>query len=122
MKTVKDIKYLINEVTNECNSLKKNRTVYNQKSTDKEITKLITRLNFYRDILTYLESDPREEYLRAQEAKLISRIMVVDDKITILDATYRTRQALSNAIKSLKAEFNYDKNKKQLEVIQFILN
>jgi len=122
MKTVKDVKYLVNEITNECNSLKKSRTTLNKKSIDKEIKKRIVRLDFYRDIILYLESDPREDYLKTQEAKLIARIMAVDDKIAILDATYKARQALSNATKSLKAEFNYDKNKKQLEVIQFILN
>jgi hypothetical protein len=111
MKTVKDIKQLKEDLIKASQNLSK-----------KEMKTVSSKIAFYQDIIAYLESGPREGGLKAQEAKLIARIMAVDDKIAILDATYRARQALSNAIKSLKAEFNYDKNKKQLEVIRFILN
>lgn len=139
MKTVKDTQYLISETTREIESLKNsindNQKVVNNgtesdadkarkkiKSFKKEIKKKIDRIKFLRDIITYLESDPREVYLKFQEEKLQYRIAQVDDKISVLREISKAPLALSNQIKSVKAEFNYDKHKRQLDVIQFILN
>lgn len=139
MKTVKDTQYLISETTREIESLKnsinENQKVINNgtesdadkarkkiKSFKKEIKKKIDRIKFLRDIITYLESDPREVYLKVQEEKLQYRITQVDDKIAVLREMSKAPGALSNQIKSVKAEFNYDKHKRQLDVIQFILN
>jgi hypothetical protein len=111
MKTVKDVKLLKEEFIKASQNL-----------SSKEMKGIAAKIAFYQDIIAYLESGPREGGIKAQEQKLIAKIKVVDDKIAILDSTYKTNQALSNAIKSLKVEFNYDKYKRQLEVIQFILN
>jgi hypothetical protein len=121
MKTTKDVNDLISDVTKEIESLKK---LSNQPSSilKKEIKIKLDRLIFYRDIVTYLDTHPREEYLREQEAKLILRISSVDDKIYHLSGISKTPQALSNQIKSIKSELNYNKHKEQLEIIQFILN
>lgn len=139
MKTVKDTQYLISETTREIESLKKS-IIENEKITKtgtftevqsswkkiksfkKEIKKKLDRIKFLRDIITYLESDPREVYLKSQEEKLQYRIAQVDDTIESLRAISKAPGALANQIKSVKAEFNYDKHKKQLDVIQFILN
>lgn len=139
MKTIKDTQYLISETTREIESLKNsindNQKVVNNgsesdadkarkkiKSFKKEIKKKIDRIKFLRDIITYLESDPRKVYLKVQEEKLQYRITQVDNKISVLKEISKTPIALSNQIKSVKAEFNYDKHKRQLDVIQFILN
>lgn len=139
MKTVKDTQHLISETTREIGSLKisinENQRVVNNgaeseadkarkkiKSFKKEIKKKIDRIKFLRDIITYLESDPREVYLKSQEEKLQYRIAQVDEKIAVLRGISKAPGALANQTKSVKAEFNYDKHKKQLDVIQFILN
>jgi TolA-binding protein len=139
MKTVKDTQYLISETTREIESLKKS-IIENEKVTKtgtfsevqsswkkiksfkKEIKKKIERIKFLRDIISYLESDPREVYLKIQEEKLQYRIAQVDEKIAVLRDISKAPGALANQIKSVKAEFNYDKHKRQLDVIQFILN
>lgn len=122
MKTVKDTQYLISETTREIESLKKNMTEINKKKFKKEIKKKVDRIKFLRDIITYLESDHREVYLKSQEEKLQYHIAQVDEKIAVLTGISKAPGALANQIKSVKAEFNYDKHKKQLDVIQFILN
>lgn len=139
MKSIKDVQYLISETTREADSLKKSITEANKliisasetvadlnkrkvKSFKKELKAKLDRIGFYRDIILYLESESREVYLKEQVEKLSYRIGQVDEKIAILEATSKAAQALANQKKSLKAEFNYDKHKKQLEVIQFILN
>ena len=139
MKTVKDTQYLISETTREIESLKNSiventkvitkgaekevdKARKNIKSFKKEIKKKIERIKFLRDIISYLESDPREVYLKVQEEKLQYRIAQVDEKIAALREISKAPIALSNQIKAVKAEFNYDKHKRQLDVIQFILN
>ena len=122
MRTIKDTQYLISETTREIESLKKNTTELNKKKFKKEIKKKIERIKFLRDIISYLESDPREVYLKVQEEKLQYRIAQVDEKIAVLRDISKAPGALANQIKSVKAEFNYDKHKRQLDVIQFILN
>lgn len=122
MRTIKDTQYLISETTREIESLKKNTTKVNEKKFQKEIEKKLDRISFLRDIISYLESDPREVYLKVQEEKLQYRIAQVDEKIAVLKEISKAPGALANQIKSVKAEFNYDKHKRQLGVIQFILN
>lgn len=122
MKTIKDTQYLISETTREIESLRKSMTEQNKKAVKKDIKKKLDRIKFLRDIVLYLESDPREVYLKEQVEKLTYRIGQVDEKISILEATSKAAQALANQKKSLKAEFNYEKHKRQLEVILFILN
>jgi hypothetical protein len=138
MKTVKDTQYLISETTREIESLRRSIIEANKivlrtneevgkvrkrvKSFRNEIKKKLDRIKFLRDIILYLESDPREAYLKNQESLLQDRISKVDEKIAILRSVSKTPIALSNQIKAVKAEFNYDKHKKQLDVIQFILN
>lgn len=122
MKSIKDTQYLISETTREIESLRKSMTEQNKKAVKKDIKKKLDRVKFLRDIILYLESEPREVYLKEQVEKLTYRIGQVDEKIAILEATSKAAQALANQKKSLKAEFNYDKHKRQLEVILFILN
>lgn len=122
MKTIKDTQYLISETTREVEALRKSMTEQNKKAVKKDIKKKLDRIKFLRDIILYLESEPREVYLKEQVEKLTYRIGQVDEKIAILEATSKAAQALANQKKSLKAEFNYDKHKRQLEVILFILN
>ena len=138
MKTVKDTQYLISETTREIESLRRSIIEANKivlrtneeadkvrkrvKSFRNEIKKKLDRIKFLRDIILYLESDPREAYLKNQENLLQDRISKVDEKIETLRSVSRAPIALSNQIKAIKAEFNYDKHKKQLDVIQFILN
>lgn len=122
MKSIKDTQYLISETTREVESLRKSMTEENKKAVKKDIKKKLDRIKFLRDIVLYLESEPREVYLKEQVEKLTYRIGQVDEKIAILEATSKAAQALANQKKSLKAEFNYEKHKRQLEVILFILN
>lgn len=122
MKSIKDVQYLISEVTRELEVLRKNITELNKKATKKKAKELTDRISFYRDIILYLESEPREAYLKEQVEKLTYRIGQVDEKIAYLESISKAPIALSNQKKSLKAEFNYDKHKRQLEVILFILN
>ncbi len=112
MKTVKDTQYLISETTREIKLLKGSS----------DIKKKLDRIGFLRDVIFYLESEPREVYLKNQESLLQDRISKVDEKIETLRSVSRAPIALANQIKAVKAEFNYDKHKKQLDVIQFILN
>lgn len=122
MKTIKDTQYLISETTREVEALRKSMTEENKKSVKKDIKKKLDRISFLRDIVLYLESEPREIYLKEQVEKLTYRIGQVDEKMAYLESISKAAQALSNQKKSLKAEFNYDKHKRQLEVILFILN
>lgn len=138
MKTVKDTQYLISETTREIESLKRSVVEANKvvlrtneeadkvrkrvKSFRNEIKKKLDRIKFLRDVIFYLESEPREVYLKTQESLLQDRISKVDEKIETLRSVSRAPIALANQIKAVKAEFNYDKHKKQLDVIQFILN
>lgn len=122
MKSIKDTQYLISETTREVESLRKSMTEENKKAVKKDIKKKLDRIKFLRDIVLYLESEPIEVYLKEQVEKLTYRIGQVDEKIAILEATSKAAQALANQKKSLKAEFNYEKHKRQLEVILFILN
>jgi uncharacterized membrane protein len=122
MKTIKDTQYLISETAREVEALRKSMTEQNKKAVKKDIKKKLDRVNFLRDIILYLESEPREMYLKEQVEKLTYRIGQVDEKIAYLESISKAAQALANQKKSLKAEFNYDKHKRQLEVILFILN
>lgn len=122
MKSIKDTQYLISETTREVESLRKSMTEENKKAVKKDIKKKLDRIKFLRDIVLYLESEPRESYLKEQVEKLTYRIGQVDEKIAYLESISKAAQALANQKKSLKAEFNYDKHKRQLEVILFILN
>lgn len=122
MKSIKDTQYLISETTREIESLRKSMTEQNKKAVKKDIKKKLDRIKFLRDIVLYLESDPREVYLKEQVEKLTYRIEQVDEKISYLESISKAAQALANQKKSIKAEFNYEKHKRQLEVILFILN
>ena len=122
MKTIKDTQYLISETAREIEALRKSMTEQNKKAVKKDIKKKLDRIKFLRDIVLYLESEPREVYLKEQVEKLTYRIGQVDEKISYLESISKAAQALANQKKSLKAEFNYDKHKRQLEVILFILN
>jgi len=122
VKSIKDTQYLISETTREIDVLKRNLTEQKKKAIKKDIKQRLDRIKFLRDIILYLESEPREVYLKEQVEKLTYRIAQVDEKFAILEAVSKAPQALANQKKSLKAEFNYDKHKRQLEVILFILN
>lgn len=126
MRTITEINQRIAEVSKE---IQAKRSTIAKTGSDSEKEKLTTqvnkitkRLQFYRNIVLYLEYEPMEEYLKTQETKLTARIAQVDEKIAHMKETYRSSTALSNGMKNVKAEFNYAKNKEQLEIIQFILN
>lgn len=122
MRSIKDVQYLISETTREIESLRKSMTELNKKAVKKDIKNKLDRIKFLRDIVLYLESESREVYLKEQVEKLSYRIAQVDEKMAYLESISKTPIALANQKKSLKAEFNYDKHKRQLEVILFILN
>lgn len=122
MKSIKDVQYLISETTREVESLRKGVTDLNKKAVKKDIKNKLDRVKFLRDIVLYLESEPREVYLKEQVEKLTYRIGQVDEKISYLESISKAPIALANQKKSLKEEFNYNKHKRQLEIILFILN
>jgi len=139
MKSIKDTQYLISETSREVRSLT-NSIIEAQKLTvsnidavrvkaakdvkafKREVQKKMDRISFLRDIISYLETEPREGYLRDQEEKLSYRIAKVDEKIADYKALAKNPLTLSNQIKHVKAEFDYAKQVRQLEVILFILN
>ncbi len=87
-----------------------------------EAKETVKRIRFYRDIIVYLESSPRLEYLEAQKIKLSDKIARVNADILTLKEISKSPTGLSEATKRLKVESNYNVLTNQLEMINFLLN
>ncbi len=86
-----------------------------------EAKETVKKVRFYRDVILYLETGPRTEYLEAQRIKLSDMVARVNADIATLKAISKSPTALSEATKRVKSEANYTVLTNQLSMINFLL-
>lgn len=93
------------------------------KKNEKEVAKNKKRIEFLKKCQYYLESKPKEEFILKMQLELKFKINKIDDDLQSVGMELNPKsEAFRNLKKDLYSAQDYDKLKKQINMVSYLLS